>query len=264
VSATVEVEPLGPVRAAVLLVQRNYIVYRQAWKLFLTGFFEPFFYLLSIGIGVGQLIDTFEFNGQQIPYAEFVAPGMLAASALNGALIDATFNTFFKLKFIKLYDQMLATPLSTRDVARGEIAWSQLRGSAYAAAFLVVMTAMGLVHSWWAVLAFPATILIGFMSSAVCMAATTYMKSWQDFEKVTLVQLPLFLFSGTFFPISAFPAPVQWIVECTPLYRGVVLCRELTTGALSWGSLVSVVYLVALGLAGLAVVRRRLDALLLT
>ena len=111
--SAVDVQPLGPVRATRLLVQRNYIVYRKAWKLFLTGFFEPFFYLLSIGIGVGQLIDTFEFNGQQVPYAEFVAPGMLAASALNGALIDATFNTFFKLRYLKLYDQMLATPLTT-------------------------------------------------------------------------------------------------------------------------------------------------------
>ncbi len=148
---------------------------------------------------------------------------------------------------MKLYDQMLATPLTTLDVARGEIAWSQLRGSAYAAAFLVIMTAMGLVHSWWAVLAFPATLLIGFASSAVCMAATTYMKSWQDFDKITLVQLPMFLFSGTFFPISAFPTPVQWVVECTPLYRGVVLCRELTTGALTWASAVSVVYLRADG-----------------
>ena len=124
---------------------RNYIVYREAWKLFLTGFLEPVFYLLSIGIGVGQLIDTFEFNGQQIPYAEFVAPGMLAASAFNGALLDSTYNVFFKLKFDKLYDQMLATPLTTRDIARGEIAWSQLRGSAYSAAFLVVMAAMGLI-----------------------------------------------------------------------------------------------------------------------
>jgi lipooligosaccharide transport system permease protein len=262
--STVEVRPLGALQATALLVRRNYIVYRDAWKLFVTGFFEPFFYLLSIGIGVGQLIETFDFNGRQVPYAEFVAPGMLAASAFNGALIDATFNTFFKLKYIKLYDQMLATPLTTGDVARGEIAWSQLRGSAYAAAFLVIMTAMGLVHSWWAVLAFPATILIGFTSSAVCMAATTFMRSWQDFDKVTLVQLPLFLFSGTFFPISAFPTPVQWLVEATPLYRGVVLCRELTTGALSSASLVSVIYLVLLGLAGLLVVRRRLAALLLT
>ena len=199
-----------------------------------------------------------------MPYAEFVAPGMLAASAFNGALIDSTFNVFFKLRYQKLYDQMLATPLTTGDVARGEITWGQLRGGCYSAAFLLIMTALGLVHSWWAVLALPAALLIGFTSSAVCMAATTYMKSWQDFDKITLVQLPLFLFSGTFFPVTAFPGGVRWVVECTPLYRGVVLCRELTTGSLSWASLVSVGYLVVMGAIGLTVVRRRLAALLLT
>ena len=95
------VPPLTAVAAARLLVLRNYLVYRKAWKLFITGFLEPFFYLLSIGIGVGQLIQSFEFNGQVIDYASFVAPGMLAASAFNGALIDMTFNVYFKLKFDK-------------------------------------------------------------------------------------------------------------------------------------------------------------------
>ncbi len=158
--------PLTPPRAVGLLVLRNYISYRGAWKLFLTGFLEPVFYLLSIGIGVGQLIESFELNGQQVPYAEFVAPGMLAVSAFNGALLDSTFNVFFKLKFLKLYDQMLATPLSTGDVARGEIAWGQIRGGTYSAAFLLVMLAMGLVDSWWALLALPAALLIGFSFSA--------------------------------------------------------------------------------------------------
>jgi lipooligosaccharide transport system permease protein len=96
------------------------------------------------------------------------------------------------------------------------------------------------------------------------MALTTFMRSWQDFEFITLATLPLFLFSATFFPITAFPVGLRWVVEFTPLYRGVVLCRELTTGALSWGSAFSVVYLVAMGLIGLMVVRRRLDKLLLT
>jgi lipooligosaccharide transport system permease protein len=189
---------------------------------------------------------------------------MLAASAFNGALLDSTFNVFFKLKYDKLYDQMLATPLTTADIARGEILWGQLRGASYSAAFLVVMWVMGLVHTWWAVLALPATLLIGFAFSAVAMAATTWMTSWQDFEKVTLLQLPLFLFSGTFFPVTAFHGVLRWVVEVTPLYRGVVLCRELTTGVLTWASAVSVVYLVVMGLIGLAVVRRRLDVLLLT
>ena len=170
----------------------------------------------------------------------------------------------FKLKYEKLYDQMLATPLTTGDIARGEITWGLIRGSVYSAAFLIVMLAMGLVDSWWAVLALPAAILIAFAFSAVCMALTTWMKSWQDFDKITLAQLPMFLFSATFFPLTVFPTWLQWVVEATPLYRGVVLCRELTTGVVTWESAVSVVYLVVMGLVGLFVVRRRLDKLLLT
>ena len=262
-SPAVAARPLGPVAAVRLLLLRNYIVYRSAWKLFVTGFLEPVFYLLSIGVGVGQLIDAFEVNGQTIPYAEFVAPAMLAASAMNGSLLDATFNMFFKLKMEKLYDQILATPLSVADIARGELAWCLARGGVYSAAFLVVMAVMGLVSSWWAILALPAALLIAFAFAAVGMALTTYMTSWQDFDKVTLVQLPLFLFSATFFPVTALDGWVRWVVEVTPLYRGVLLCRELTTGIVTWGSAVSVVYLAVMGAVGLWVVRRRLGDLLL-
>lgn len=256
--------PLGAGEATGLLVYRNYLAYRRAWYIFVSGFLEPVFYLFSIGVGVGQLVTGFEFNGQTIPYAEFVAPGMLAASAMNGSLLDSTFNFFFKLKYNKLFDQMLATPLTTMDIARGELSWSLLRGGIYSAAFLLVMVAMGLVSSWWAVLAVPAALLIGLAFGGICMALTTWMRTWQDFEWVTLATIPMFLFSATFFPIEAYPTVVQWVVEATPLYRGVVLCRELTTGALSWESAVSVVYLTVMGLVGLAIVRRRLDRLLLT
>lgn len=255
--------PVSAGEATKLLLYRNYLAYRRGWYIFISGFLEPVFYLFSIGVGVGQLVTGFEFNGQTIPYAEFVAPGMLAASAMNGSLLDSTFNFFFKLKYNKLFDQMLATPLTTMDIARGELSWSLLRGGLYSTAFLVVMVAMGLVASWWAVLVVPAALLIGLAFGGVCMALTTYMRSWQDFEFVTLGTLPMFLFSATFFPIDAFPTGVRWIVELTPLYRGVVLCRELTTGALSWASAASVVYLVAMGLIGLVVVRRRLTKLLL-
>ncbi len=255
---------LGVRESTGLLVLRNYLAYRGAWWIFVTGFLEPVLYLFSIGIGVGALVSGFEFNGQAIPYAEFVAPGMLAASAMNGSVLDSTFNFFFKLKYNKLFDQMLATPLTTSDVARGELTWSLLRGGIYSLAFLLVMVAMGLVHSWWAVLAAPAALLIGFAFGGAAMALTTYMRSWQDFDYVTLGTLPLFLFSATFFPITAFPTWLQWVVELTPLYRGVVLVRELTTGALTWGSAFSVAYLVAMGLAGLIIVGRRLDRLLLT
>ena len=89
---------LSPVQAVGAITFRNYTTYKRYWKLFLTGFLEPVFYLFSIGIGVGQLIDTFEFRGEVIPYAHFVAPAMLAASAFNGAMLDSTYHVFFKLR----------------------------------------------------------------------------------------------------------------------------------------------------------------------
>jgi lipooligosaccharide transport system permease protein len=256
--------PTGSVRTSGwLLVRRNLLVYRKSWVVFLTGFLEPVLYLFSIGIGVGQMIHGFDVNGHVVPYAAFVAPGMLAASAMNGAILDATYGIFFKLRYDKLYESVLATPMRTFDIATGEMTWSLLRSGAYSVGFLVVMGAMGLLDSWWAVLALPASLLVGFAFAGAGMALTTFMKSWQDFEYVQLAILPMFLFSATFFPIAAFPSAVQWLVEVTPLYRGVLLCRDLTTGAVSIGSLWSVLYLLVMGVVGLLVVDRRLDKLLL-
>ncbi len=254
---------LSPAAASWRMVDRNYLAYRRNWVFFLTGFVEPVLFLFSIGVGVGQLIDGFEFNGRTVAYAAFVAPGMLAASAMNGAILDSTFNIFFKLKFVKLYDSILATPMRVVDVARGEISWALMRGGIYSAGFLLVMVLMGLVQSWWAVLALPAALLIGFAFAGAGMALTTFMRSWQDFEYVQLAIMPMFLFSATFFPVTAFGGGLRWVVEATPLYRGVVLCRELTTGAVSMDSLVSVVYLLAMGGIGLWIVSRRLEKLLL-
>lgn len=244
------------------LVARHLRVYRRSPVVFLTGFLEPVFFLFSIGIGVGSMIPGFEVEGTLIPYAVFVAPAMLATSAMNGAVMDSTFNIFFRLKYAKLYDAILATPMSTRDVAIGEVAWSLIRGGIYATGFLALMAAMGLVQSWSALLALPACLLIGLAVGGLGMWLTTYMRSWQDFEFVTLALMPMTLFSGTFFPVTQFPAAVRWLIEVTPLYRGVVLCRELTTGMITLASGFSVIYLVVLGLSGLVLARRRLDVLL--
>jgi lipooligosaccharide transport system permease protein len=246
------------------LVLRNFITYRSAWPVFATGFFEPVLYLFSIGVGVGQLIEGFELNGQLVGYAAFVAPGMLAAAAMNGAIYDSTFGIFFKLRYDKVYEGVLATPMRPVNIATGELMWCLLRSGIYSLGFLMVMAAMGLVHSWWAVLAWPATWLIGFAFAGAGMALTTFMKSWQDFEYIQLAIIPMFLFSATFFPVTAFDGWPRWVVEVTPLYRGVVLCRELTTGTVSSDAAISVLYLAAMGGAGLAVVRRRLQKLLLS
>ena len=247
------------------VVARNFAASRRAWLIFLSGFVEPVLYLFTLGVGLGAVIGTVPSDaGSPVPYAAFVAPGMLAVSAMQGAIFDSTFNVFFKLRYARLYDAMLATPMGPRDIAVGEIAWSMLRGTLYSAIFLVVAVAAGLVQSWWGVLALPGAMLVGLTFSAVGMFATTFMTSWQHFEYISLVMQPLFLFSATFFPLSVYPLPVQWLVQVTPLYQGVSLCRELMLGEVGWGTLGHVGYLLAISLVGMVGAARRIEKLLLT
>jgi lipooligosaccharide transport system permease protein len=246
------------------LIERHARAYGRAWLLFVSGIFEPLFYLLSLGLGLGVLVGKVPGpGGQPIPYRDFVAPGLLAVSSMNGAMYDSTFNVFFRLKYAKLYDAVLATPMRPGQVALGEIGWALLRGTIYAAAFTLVMLVLGLVHSPWAVLDIPVAVLIGFAFAAIGMTGTTYMKSWQDFDYVILASLPLFLFSGTFYPLSVYPRAVQVIIECTPLYQGVVLLRDLTFGVVGPDLLWRAAYLAALGVAGLYASGRRIGKLLL-
>jgi len=265
-SLLLRVFPLYPLsaRRAGYLVQRNFLVAKRTWILFVSGFFEPFFYLLSIGVGIGGLVgNVVTDTGTSLTYQQFVAPALLASSAMNGAVYDAVHNLYFKLRYSKLYDAVLATPLSAPDAAVGETTWALLRGATYSAAFLAIMAVLGLVESWWALLALPAAVLIGFAFAAVGLAATTFLRSWQDFEFVQLAVLPLFLFSTTFYPLSTYPRPLQVLVECTPLYHGIELVRRLVTGEVGWSLLGNAAYLAVMGLLGLAIGARRLAGLLL-
>ena len=246
-------------RNSLFLVERHALVYRHTWLVFVSGVVEPLFYLLSIGVGLGKLVGSV----QGISYAAFVAPALLASASMNGALFDSTFNVFFRLKYEKLYDAALATPMRAGDVALGEISWALLRGALYAVAFMAVMAAMGLVHSWWALADLPAAVLTGFAFAAAGMACTTYMRTWQDFEFVTLATLPMFLFSTTFYPLSVYPKPLQLVVRCTPLYQSVAMLRDLTLGRITPELLGHTAYLAVMGLIGLLVAGRRIGKLLL-
>jgi lipooligosaccharide transport system permease protein len=250
-------------RRADRVVERNLLVYRHSWMIIFSGFFEPLFYLLSVGLGIGALVGDVTFAGQTLDYAEFVAPGLLASAAMNGSVYESTMNIFFKLKQAKTYDAILATPLGIADVTLGEITFSLMRGAVYGVAFCIVATAMGLILSPWAVLAVPAAVLIGFAFAAVGMASTSYMRTWQDIELVQLAVLPLFLFSATFYPLATYPRWLQIVVQCTPLYQGVALLRGLTTGVLAWSMLVNVAYLLVMGAFGVRVATRKLGRLLL-
>jgi lipooligosaccharide transport system permease protein len=250
-------------RGSAHLIERHARVYRHTWMVLASGVFEPLFYLLSIGVGIGALVGTVTGPAGPVGYTSFVAPALLATSSMNGAVYDSTFNVFFRLKYAKLYDSALATPMRSGDVALGEVGWALIRGGLYALAFMVVMLAMRLVHSAWGALAVPAALLIGFAFAGAGLAATTYMRSWQHFEFVTLATLPMFLFSTTFYPLSVYPRALQVVVECTPLYQGVTLIRALTLGAITPALAWPVVYLAVMGAAGLALAGRRISRLLL-
>jgi lipooligosaccharide transport system permease protein len=251
-------------RRAIHPFERSLYLYRRTWLVLASGFFEPLFYLLAVGFGIGALVGSVPGpDGQPVPYQLFVAPALLASSAMNGAIFEVTFNVYGKLRWDKVYDAMLATPLGVGDIALGEIAWALFRGFLYAIGFVLVILVLGLFRSPFFLLAVPAAMLIGFAFAAVGMAATTFVRSWQDFDLIQLILLPLFLFSATFYPISTYPPALQVVIQLTPLYHGVDLIRSLALGVIGPELLVHVAYLLVMGVAGLLVVSRRLDKLLL-
>jgi len=260
--ARVRTDLSGHTRGGGALIARNAYVHRADLSVLVSGFVEPFLYLLSLGVGMGALVGRIPYGSGSIAYPMFVAPAMLAAAAMNGAVTESTFNVYAKLKFMKLYDGVLATPVTPLGIAIGEIGWAVLRSTVYSACFAVIMAAMGLAPSWWTLLVLPAATLIGFAFSAAGMAFTTYMRTWQDFDYINVAIFLLLLFSATFAPIEAYPGWLGTVVEVTPLYHGVALVRGLTTGAVSVGLLWHVGYLVVLAGLGLAVTGSRMRRLL--
>ncbi|MEH1163989.1 ABC transporter permease [Micromonospora sp. CPCC 205539] len=245
---------------AAVLVERNLMIYKHTWYVLLAEIFEPVLYLLSIGVGIGVLVGTVTDvpNGTPIRYAAFVAPALLATAAMNGAMNETTFLMYGKLKADRTYESMLATPLTERDVALGEVGWAVLRGTIVSAAFLVVVTVLGLVTSPWAILVVPGAALIAFAFATAGVVVVTYLRDWQDMQYIQLVMLPMFLFATTFYPLSVYPRPIQIVVQWLPLYQSIELLRNPALGVLSVKSLVAVVYLAVMGAICLRLAVRRL------
>ena len=246
------------------IIERNVLVYKHGWIVLFSGFFEPLFYLLSIGFGLDRLVgDVAGPGGQLIPYAVFVAPALLAASSMNGAITESTFNFFFKLNYDKTFASILTTPMSPADISLGELIWALIRGALYTIGFLAVMFLFGLARSPMILLTLPGALLIGFAFAAVGMALTSFMRTWQDFDLIQLVMLPMFLFATTFFPLAVYPEAIEWVIQALPLYHGIELVRSFSTGAVSAFQLVNLTYLIAMGLVGMLVASRRIDRVLL-
>jgi lipooligosaccharide transport system permease protein len=249
-------------RARVAL-ERNFMAFRSSnWIIVLSGFVEPLFYLLAFGFGIGKLIGgVTDGEGHPVQYAAYIAPALLATSAMNGAIYDSTWNVFFKMHFAKLYETMLATSLGPLDVAIGEIGWALLRGLIYAIGFMAVMAPLGLIPSWWALMAIPGAVLIAFGFASFGMAITSYLKTFHQMNWINFFMLPMFLFSGTFYPLSIYPQWIQSIIQAMPLWHAIQLERAFMLGNVSWGLLVHVLYFAVMIVAGLIFTTRRLTAL---
>jgi lipooligosaccharide transport system permease protein len=243
------------------MIERHVVAYRRQWLILFSGFFEPLFYLLSMRAGVGSLVGKVSVGGHPVRYDAFVAPALMAASAMNGAIFDSTGNVFHRLRYARIYDAALATPMGPADVAVGEIGWALIRGQIYAVGFLGIMAALGLVHTWWALLALPACALIGLTFASVGFLGTTFMRSWADMDIVTTATMPLFLFSATFFPTSSY-GHWAWLVQLSPLYHGVALVRGADAGVWTASMIGHVVVLATVSLVALTLAARRIDLLL--
>ena len=245
-----------------VIMERAYIAFRSStWMIVVSGFVEPVLFLLSFGYGLKDLVGDITVAGQPIGYVAFIAPALLATSAMNGAIYDSTMNVYFKLNHDRIYHGMLSTSLGPMDVALGEIGWALLRGLSYAVGFMAIVTPLGLIPSAWGILAIPAAVLIAFGFASFGMAVTSYMKSFQQLELVNIVLLPMFLFSGSFYPLEVFPEWLQTIIRLFPLAHAIDLVRGLTLGNISWALAGHAMYFVVMLVVGLFFTTKRLNAL---
>jgi lipooligosaccharide transport system permease protein len=217
--------------------QRNFLVYRRLWHRSIAfGFLQPLLFLTAMGIGVGALIasrDLSAFGG--VPYIDWLGPGLLAAMAMQTATFESTYPIMNKIMWGRNYEAMLSTPLETRNIVIGEVFWVAFRIGTLASVFLVVLTAFGITRTPLAILVVPVTMLVGTAFSSCLYAFTTTQKNDVGFSALfRFVINPLFLFSGTFFPLTQLPDQIEWVAWLTPLFHGVQLIRGLVLDNLDW------------------------------
>jgi lipooligosaccharide transport system permease protein len=234
------------------------------WLVMLSGFFEPVLFLISMGVGLGAIVGPVQGpGGGGISYAAYIAPALLAVSAMNGAVYDSTWNVFFKMNFAKLYQGMLYTSLGPLDVALGEIFLALLRGLLYALGFTAVMGVMGLITTPWALLMIPASVLIAFGFASIGMGITSFLKTFQQMDWINFIMLPMFLFSATFYPLSVYPEAIQWLIQAMPLWHGVELLRQISVGAFTAATPIHIGYYLVMTAAGMLLTTVRLRQLFL-
>ncbi len=235
-------------RGATHVWWRNFVVYRKTWKLnLLPNFFEPVFYLVGMGIGLGAYVSR---GIEGMPYLVYIAPGLVASSAMNGASFETTYNVFVKRHFQKAYAAITATPINIEDAMVGELLWATTRGLVYGAIFDLVVVAMGLTGIGRGLLLLPVIALTSLVFAGVGMLFTSFVKTIDAYSfYFTLWLTPLFLFSGIFFPVEGLPHWARVAAWFTPLYHCVNLAKVAVHGGFGASSWVDLAWGLAVGAA---------------
>ncbi len=231
--------------------------YKRVWRgSAITTVVTPIVYLLALGVGLGVFVDRSANLPDGVSYLAFVAPGLMAATAMQMAAFESAWPVLGAIKWDRQYHAMLATPLRVRDIVLGHQVYFAFRFLMTASIYFVAITAFGAVESPLGVLAVPVTVLVGLAFSGPIAAWAAHAQNEASFVAIfRFLILPMFLFSGTFFPISSLPVPLEVIAWLTPLWHGVTLCRDLTLGTVSWGDLGHLAYLLAFVAIGFVAAR---------
>jgi lipooligosaccharide transport system permease protein len=233
--------------------------YKRVWRGTIgTSLINPLLYLAALGVGLGTIVDKSQNAPAGVPYLDFIAPGLLAAAAMQTAATESSWPVMGAIKWTRTYYAMTATPLTERDVLIGHQLFVITRVLTGSAAYLLVVTAFGAVHSWWGLLAIPVAVAIGTAFSMPMAAYAAASESDSSFPPIfRFVIVPMFLFSGTFFPVSQMPLVLELLAYVTPIWHGVELCRGLMLGTMELlPALGHFAYLLAWTFGGLALARR--------
>ena len=211
---------------------RNLVVYRRIWMVnFITPLLEPLFYILAFGIGFSGLIGQVRYGGVELSYTKFIAPALIATAVMSNSFFETTYASFVRMYYQKTFDAMLATPLSLEEIIIAEIVWSATKAAAAAAIMLAVLALLGLIHLPQGLLLIPLAFIGGVAFGAIGMFFTGIIPSIDMFNlPIFLFITPMFLFSGTFFPISNLPQWVRPLALAVPLYHLTELARWFSLG----------------------------------
>ncbi|MBM4313241.1 MAG: ABC transporter permease [Deltaproteobacteria bacterium] len=212
--------------------QRNLTVYRQSWKIsFIPPLLEPLFYLLAFGAGLSGLIGSVRYQGEEISYVRFIAPALIAITIMNSAFFENTYSSFVRMYYYKTFDAMMATPLTVEEIIAGEILWGATKSVIATAIMMAVISLFGLIRYPEGLLLLPLAFLGGLAFGAAGMVCTAVTPNIELFNlPVFLFITPMFLFSGTFFPIDNLPLWAQKTAAFLPLANLVDLSRSFTNG----------------------------------